>query len=147
MLAVQTTTTEPDVSESFSRTVEAPEATARSAAERIDLVGPLVEALIAAGVQEHIATPCSDGLVWRFAADDPGRLRIAWDVTVTPETEDASLVSISLHATANDDATRERLLESWPVIGSVAELHAHRLLHRIEALAEEEVEDPFRAAA
>jgi len=140
-------TTEQDVSESFSRTVGAPEATARAAVERIDLVGPIVEALVAAGVGEHIATPCADGLVWQFGVDDPGRLRIAWDVTVRPETEDATLVSISLHATASDEATRARLLESWPVIGSVAELHAQRLLHRIEVLAEDEVEDPFRAAA
>jgi hypothetical protein len=140
-------TTEQDVSESFSRTVEAPATTARAAVERIDLVGPIVEALVAAGVGEHIATPCADGLVWRFDADDRGRVRIAWDITVTPETEDASLVSISLHATASDDSTRERLLESWPVIGTVAELHAQRLLHRIEALAEEASEDPFRAAA
>ena len=140
-------TAAPDVSESFSRTVEAPEATTRATVGRIDLVGPIVEALVATGVGEHIATPCADGLLWRFDPVGPGRLRISWDVTVTPETEDASLVSITLHATAADDETRERLLESWPVIGSVAELHAQRLLHRIEALAEEEVEDPFRAAA
>lgn len=138
---------ESDVSESYARTVEAPEAVAKAAAGSIDLVGPLVEALIAAGVEEHIATPCADGIVWRFDPAGPGRLRIAWDVSVTPETEDASLVSIALHATAADDASRERLLESWPLIGSVAELHAQRLLHRIEALAEETVEDPFRAAA
>lgn len=137
---------ESDVSESFARTVEAPEKIAQAAVDSIDLVGPIVEALIAAGVGEHIATPCADGIVWRFD-DGPGRLRIAWDVSVTPETEDATLVSIALHATANDEETRQRLLESWPVIGSVAELHAHRVLHRIEALAEERAEDPFRLAA
>ena len=138
---------EADVSESYSRTVEAPEMIARAAVDSIDLVGPLVEALVAAGVGEHIATPCADGLVWRFDSDSTGRVRIAWDVTVAPETEDASLVSIALHATGTDEPSRERLLESWPLIGSVAELHALRVLHRIEALAEEEVEDPFRAAA
>ena len=137
---------ESDVSESYARTVEAPEAIAQAAVDSIELVGPIVEALIAAGVGEHIATPCADGIVWRFD-DGPGRLRIAWDVSVTPETEEATLVSIGLHATASDDETRARLLESWPVIGSVAELHAQRVLHRIEALAEEAVEDPFRMAA
>jgi hypothetical protein len=138
---------EHDVSESYVKTVEAPEAVARAAAEQVDLVGPIVEALIAAGVQDHIATPCADGLVWRFGSDDPGRVRIAWDISVTPETEEASLVSVALHATATDEPSRARLLESWPVIGTVAELHAQRVLHRIEALAEDAAEDPFRAAA
>ena len=138
---------EPDVSESYSRTVEAPERVARAAVDSIDLVGPLVEALVAAGVGEHIATPCADGLVWRFDSESAGRVRIAWDVKVAPETEEASLVSIGLHASGTDESSRERLLESWPVIGSVAELHALRVLHRIEALAEEEAEDPFRIAA
>ena len=74
-------------------------------------------------------------------------MRIDWRIAVTPETEDASLVTIALHATATDAASRERLFEAWPVIGPVAELHAQRVLHRIESLAEEAVEDPFRAAA
>jgi hypothetical protein len=138
---------ESDVSESYARAVEAPETIARAAVDSIDLVGPIVEALIAAGVGDHIATPCADGIVWQFDRDSPGRLRIAWDVSVAPETEEATLVSIALHATASDEETRERLLESWPVIGSVAELHAQRVLHRIEALAEEAAEDPFRIAA
>ena len=74
-------------------------------------------------------------------------MQIDWEISVSPETEDASLVQICLQAKASDAASRERLFEAWPVIGPVAEVHAQRILHRIEALAEEEVEDPFRAAA
>ena len=139
--------TEPDVSECYGRTVEAPEDAARAAAGRLELVGPLVEGLIAVGVHEHIVTPHANGIVWRFGRGGSGQVRIDWEVSVVPETEDASLVQICLQATATDAASRERLFEAWPVIGPVAEVHAQRILHRIEALAEEEVEDPFRAAA
>ena len=139
--------TEPDVSECYGRTVEAPEATARAAAGKLELVGPLVEGLIAVGVDEHIVTPHSNGIVWRFGRGDSGHVQIDWEISVSAETEDASLVQICLQAKASDAASRERLFEAWPVIGPVAEVHAQRILHRIEALAEEEVEDPFRAAA
>jgi hypothetical protein len=138
---------DPDVSECYGRTVEAPEQTAKAAAGRLELVGPLVEGLIAAGVHEHIVTPHANGIVWRFGRGESGQVRIDWEISVAAETDDASLVQICLQATASDAASRERLFEAWPVIGPVAELHAQRVLHRIEALAEEEVEDPFRAAA
>jgi hypothetical protein len=138
---------EPDVSECYGRTVEAPQRVAQAAVDRLDLVGPLVEGLIALGVEDHIVTPRANGIVWRFERSESGQVTIDWTMTVSPETEDASLVSICLRATATDDASRDRLFEAWPVIGPIAELHAQRVLHRIEALAEEEVEDPFRAAA
>ena len=71
-------------------------------------------------------------------------MRIAWGITVTPETDDTALVTLALHATASDDRSRNRLYEAWPVLGPVAELHAKRVLHRIESLAEDVAEDPFR---
>jgi len=137
---------EPDIAECYSRVVEAPAPGVRATAGRLDLVGPLVDGLIAIGVDEHIATPCGDGLVWRFGADG-SRVRVAWAISVTPETDETSLVTLALSATASDERSSERLLEAWPVLGPVAELHAKRILHRIEALAEEAGEDPFRAAA
>ena len=135
-----------DMTESYSRVVEAPAPAVEAAAGKLDLVGPLVDGLIALGVDEHIATPCGDGLVWRFGSDG-SRVRIAWAISVTPETDETSLVTLALNATASDERARERVYESWPVLGPVAELHAKRVLHRIEALAEEAGEDPFRAAA
>jgi hypothetical protein len=137
----------PDLTESYSRVVEAPVPAVEGAVEDIDLVGPLVGGLIALGVEEHIATPCRDGLVWRFDDGEQSRVRLAWTVSVHPETEETSLVTLGLGATASDPGSRERLLEAWPVLGPIAELHAKRVLHRIEALAEDETEDPFRAAA
>jgi hypothetical protein len=134
---------EPDLSETYGRTVEAPARTVERAAASLDLVGTLVRRLVAAGVGEHIVTPCADGLVWSFDRSRPGQVRLAWAVTVMPETDDATHVAITLHATASDHETRERLFEAWPVIGPVVELHAQRVLHGIEALAEDAVEDPF----
>jgi len=138
-------TARPAVSETFARTVEAPLATVQAAAGEIDLIGSLVEGLIALGVDDHIVTPCSNGLVWRFGAGGSEQVRIAWAVSVAPETEDATHVGIALHATASDETSRERLYEAWPVLGPVAELHAQRVLHRIEALAEDAAEDPFES--
>jgi hypothetical protein len=136
---------EPDLSESYGRTVDAPAGTVERAAASLDLVGPLVHGLIAAGVEENIVTPCADGLVWRFGQGHPEHVRLAWAISIAPETEDATHVGIALHATASDAAGRERLFEAWPVLGPVAELHAQRVLHRIEALAEDAAEDPFDA--
>lgn len=138
---------EPDLAESYSRVVEASASSVQAAVNRLDLVGPLVEGLIAIGVAEHVGTPCPDGLVWRFSGSENGRVRFSWRMTVAPETDDTSLVTLAFKATASDEASRERLYESWPVLGPVAELHAKRVLHRIESLAEEAGEDPFRAAA
>jgi len=134
---------EPDLSESYSRVVEASAPAVQAAAGGFDLVGPLVDGLIAIGVAEHIGTPCRDGLVWRFGGSESGRVKIAWRVSVAPETDETSLVTLALQATASDERSRERLYEAWTVLGPVAELQAKRVLHRIEALAEEAVEDPF----
>ena len=134
---------EPDMAESYSRVVEASALGVRAATAKLDLVGPLVDGLIAIGVDEHIATPCGDGLVWRFGEDESGRVRVTWAISVAPETDETSLVTLALSATASDEGSSERLLEAWPVVGPIAELHAKRVLHRIEALAEEAAEDPF----
>lgn len=138
---------EPDLAESYSRVVEASAPSVQAAVNRFDLVGPLVEGLIAIGVAEHVSTPCPDGLVWRFGGSDSDRVRIAWRIAVTPETDETSLVTLTLRATASDENGRERLFEAWPLLGPIAELHAMKVLHRVEALAEEAAEDPFRAAA
>lgn len=135
---------EPDLAESYSRVVEASASSVQAAVNRFDLVGPLVEGLIAIGVAEHIGTPCPDGLVWRFGGSESGRARISWRITVTPETDDTSLVTLALRATASDDSGREHLFDAWPVMGPIAEVHAMKVLHRIEALAEGAAEDPFR---
>ena len=107
---------EPDVSETYGRTVEAPEHATRAAAERLDLIGPLVQGLVALGLADHVVTPKRSGIVWRFGAREAGEVKIDWRITVTPEMEDESLVTVALHATATDTASRERLFEAWPVI-------------------------------
>ena len=135
---------EPDLAESYSRVVEASASSVQAAVKRLDLVGPLVEGLIAIGVAEHVGTPCPDGLVWRFGGSESGRVRFSWRLTVTPETDDTCLVALAVQATASDEGSRDRLYEAWSVLGPVAELHAKRVLHRIESLAEEAAEDPFR---
>jgi hypothetical protein len=136
---------EPDLNETYGRTVDAPAGTVDRAATSFDLVGSLVKGLIAAGVEENIVTPCADGLVWRFGRRGPERVRVAWTIGTAPETEDATHVWITLHATASDESSRERLFDAWSAIGPVAELHAQRVLDRIEALAEDAADDPFDA--
>ena len=99
--------------------------------------------MIAIGLGDHIVTPCSNGLVWRFDPSTQGRVRLAWSVAAEAETDDASLVTLAIRVSASDDSSRERLLEAWPVLGPIMELHAHRILHSVEAMAEESAEDPF----
>jgi hypothetical protein len=129
---------EPDVSESFAKAVEAPQALVEGIAARLDLVGPLVESLIAVGVGEHIVTPRPNGLVWRFDAAGGCRVAVSWELDVEAESDEVSVVSISIEMTASSDAARERLFEAWPVIGPMVEVHAHRLLHTVEQRVEED---------
>jgi hypothetical protein len=53
----------PDTNECFARTIDAPLRTVEAAVARLDLIGPLVDGLIAIGLGDHIVTPCSNGLV------------------------------------------------------------------------------------
>jgi hypothetical protein len=131
---------DPDVSESFAKAVEAPQAVVEDVAARLDLVGPLVASLIAVGVGEHIVTPRPNGLVWRFDAAGRCRVAVAWSIDVDAESDDVSVVSISVEMTASSDAARERLFEAWPVIGPMVEVQTHRLLHAVEQRVEEDGE-------
>ncbi len=137
----------PAVSEVFARTVDAPVGTVQAAAARIDVIGSLVDGLIALGVDDHVVAPCSNGLVWRFDRSEYRRVRIAWSLQVEAETDDATLVSLAVRFSGSDDAASDRLLEAWPVLGPIVELHARRVLHAVETLAEEGEEDPFESAA
>ena len=131
---------EPDVSESFAKTVEAPQAVVEGIAARLDLVGPLVENLIAVGVGEHIVTPRPNGLVWRFDAAGTCRVAVGWSIDVQAESDEVSVVSLAVEMTASGEAARERLLEAWPVIGPLVDVHAHRVLHTVEQRVDEQSE-------
>ena len=136
----------PAVSEVFARTVDAPLGAVQSAAASIDLIGPLVDGLIALGVDDHVVAPCANGLVWRFDRSEYRRVRVAWSLQVEAETDDATLVTLAVRFSGSDDAASDRMLEAWPVLGPIVELHAKRILHAVEALAEEADEDPFESA-
>ncbi len=135
----------PDVSDCFARTVNAPLATVEAAVARLDLIGPLVDGLIAIGLGDHIVTPCPNGLVWRFDPSAQGRVRLAWSIAAEAETDEASLLTLGVRVSASDDSSRERLLEAWPMLGPIVELHARRILHSVDVLAEEAEDDPFDA--
>lgn len=137
----------PDVSEHFARTVDAPLATVEAAVAQLDLIGPLVDGLIAIGLGDHVVTPCSNGLVWRFDPSAQGRVRLAWSIAAEAETDEASLLMLAVRLSASDDGSRERLLEAWPVLRPIVELHARRVLHSVDALAVEAEDDPFDAPA
>jgi hypothetical protein len=102
-----------------------------------------VDGLIAIGLGDHIVTPCPNGLVWRFDPSAQGRVRLAWSIAAEAETDEASLLTLGIHVSASDDSSRERLLEAWPMLGPIIELHARRILHSVDALAEEADDDPF----
>jgi hypothetical protein len=136
----------PAVSEVFARTVDAPLPAVQAAAAQIDVIESLVDGLIAVGVDDHLVAPCSNGFVWRFDRSGYRRVRVSWSLQVEPETDDATLVSLAVRFSGSDDAASDRLLEAWPVLGPVVELHARRVLHAVEALAEEGEEDPYRSA-
>jgi hypothetical protein len=136
----------PAVSEVFARTVDAPLGAVQEAAANIDLIGPLVDGLIALGVDDHVVAPCSNGLVWRFDRSEYRRVRVAWSLQVEPETDDATLVTLAVRFSGSDDVASDRMLEAWPVLGPIVELHAKRILHAVETLAEEADEDPFESA-
>jgi hypothetical protein len=137
----------PAVSEVFARTVDAPLPVVQSAVANIDLIGPLVDGLIALGVDDHVVAPCANGLVWRFDRSGYRRVRLAWSLQVEPETDDATLVSLAVRFSGSDDVASDRMLEAWPMLGPIVELHARRILHSVETLAEEGAEDPFEFAA
>jgi hypothetical protein len=146
MLTADTPTafpTRPDLTECFACTIDAPLATVDAAIARIDLIGPLVDGLLAIGVGDHIVAPCANGLVWRFDRSAPGRVRLAWSIDAEAETDDASLVTLIVRVSTSDAASRERLLGAWPVLGPVVELYARRVLHGVAGTAEEANEDPF----
>jgi hypothetical protein len=136
----------PAVSEVFARTVDAPLGAVQAAAAKVDLIGPLVDGLIALGVDDHVVNPCSNGLVWRFDRTGYRRVRLAWSLQVEPETDDATLVTLAVRFSGSDEVASDRLLEAWPVLGPIVELHARRILHSVETLAEESDDDPFESA-
>ena len=145
-----TTTTfpaRPDVSESFARTVDASLATVEAAVARLDLIGPLVDGLIAIGLGDHIVTPCPNGLVWRFDPSAQGRVGSPGRSRPRPR---RTRRRWSRSASASPRATTARASvcsRRGPVLGPIVELHAHRILRSVDALAEESEDDPFDAPA
>jgi len=74
----------------------------------------------------------------------PGHVKLAWRISVQPDGDEASLVSISFSAGATDVPLSERLLESWSLLGPIAEQQSRRMLAAVEECAEE---DEFVSAA
>lgn len=157
----------PDIVESFHRWVSTDPTTTHAALASLDPLHSLITALEALGLGERclaLRRVHDDGSAYVFglilrlnggrravgaAATDvatfdvPGHLKLAWTVSVEPDDDGASLISIALDAGATDTASREILADSWPLLGAVAEQHAHRILAAIQEYTDEAEEEGF----
>jgi hypothetical protein len=153
----------PDVSECFQEPVEAPASVGRAAVRRLELLQPLVEGLTSMGLEHRIVwhgevtdeagEKAAFGLIWDFdevpqatvpagaagfaSYAEAGCAKLLWEVGIEPSTDDYFVATISLEAWGTDESAREQLLDMWPIVGQVADQHAHRMLATIKSYAED----------
>jgi hypothetical protein len=153
-----------DVTNTLVITVDAEPQTVRDALEHLDLAAPAARTLHALGATDRVALAPTllaaapgpqlvFGLVWRIAGpattidasrlpafEAPGHVKVIWDLRVQPHALEGALLSTTRRFTATDDATRERLLAGWGIIGSVAHSLSQRTLTAIKRYAEDDDE-------
>ena len=104
------------------------------AVHAVDPFGPSIRAMRALGLAERIAlTP--DGMSWQPEGAS-GRIDVRVDVRVTGQAEDGSTLTVVIRFRATDDATHERLLEAWPVVGPLAATISKRAARTVKHHAE-----------
>jgi hypothetical protein len=128
------------VSNQLTVAVAADTHTTRRALQAVDPFGPAIRAMRALGLAERIAmTP--NGMSWRPDGAD-GRIDVQLDVRVGAGAEDGSSLTVVMRFSATDERTHERLLEAWPVVGSLAATLAKRAARAVKHHAEaDEFED------
>lgn len=121
------------------------------AVHAVDPFGPAIRAMRALGLAERIAlTP--NGMSWQ-PEGATGRIDVRVDVRVTGQAEDGSTLTVVIRFRATDDATHERLLEAWPVVGplagTISKRAARTVKHHAESdeYADEETSQEVRRAA
>jgi hypothetical protein len=139
----------PAITSNFYKPISASPETAFEMLRRFESRERLEESLTALGVEDRVisshrielAPRRASGyvLVWRLAGD--GRAEITWTALVRADGDSGSLLSIRLRASADDARSRSALLAAWPLLGRIAEQHAHRTLHAVAELADRFAEE------
>lgn len=131
------------------------------ALRRTDLAAPAARALAALGAAGRLAlspgpiapapgSALAVGMVWRlegapvhslppaaFAAFSvPGHVKARWDVGVRPSGEGSALLTVRTRFEATDHRSRERLLDTWGVVGPLAGELARRAAAAARAAAD-----------
>jgi len=157
-----------DVSSSFHAIVFAEADAARTALTRVQPLRRLVAGLRALGVSDRISVTLEAdagpdvvaGFAWRldpqpaeesstagFAAfDQPGHAKIAWSLSVSPDVDLRSVLSITVRAGATDAASTAAFLDAWSVLEPFVEAQTRRYAASVNALAQE-IEDAAEARA
>jgi len=104
------------------------------AVHAVDPFGPAIRAMRALGLAERIAlTP--NGMSWQPEGAS-GRIDVRVDVRVSGQAEDGSTLTVVIRFRATDEATHERLLEAWPVVGPLAATLSKRAARTVKHHAE-----------
>ena len=121
------------------------------AVQAVDPFGPAIRAMRALGLAERVALTPS-GMSWQPEGAS-GRVDVRVDVRVSGQAEDGSTLTVVIRFRATDQASHERLLEAWPVVGPLAanlsKRAARTVKHHAESddYADEETTTEFRRAA
>jgi hypothetical protein len=164
MIATQHTDVRaPDVSECFQEPVEAPATVGRAAVRRLELLQPLIEGLTSMGLEHRIVwqgeltgeagETTAFGLIWDFdevpqttvpagaagfaSYSEAGCAKLVWEVGIDPAIDEGFIATITIDAWGTDESAREQLLDMWPIVGQLADQHAHRMLSTIKSYAED----------
>jgi hypothetical protein len=122
------------ISSSLTIAVDAGHDETRRAMSRLDLSAAAVRTLEATGLHDRVMLH-SGGLTWR-PAGTRGRVDVTVDLQVEPAEEGASYLHVVTRFTVTDERARERLLDSWAVIGPIAETLVRRAAHTVKEAAE-----------
>jgi hypothetical protein len=162
---------QPEITDSFHRELAMSPEAAQAALTHLDPLHTLVTALEAFGLGKRFLTSRrarEDGtthvycLVLRLAdapspmsgADMdleafavPGHLKLVWNVSVEPEGDGVSVISVVFEAAATDSASRRVLLDGWPLLGPIAEDRARHILDGVADFDDDAIEDLCEAVA
>jgi hypothetical protein len=110
--------------------------TTRRALRQLDLSGPAIRAMRALGLTDRV-TLTPGGLSWRPEGWS-GQIDVSVDVRVEPDREDGSSLTIITRFSATDERTQERLLDAWPLLGSLAAELVRRAARTLKQYAEDD---------
>jgi hypothetical protein len=138
--------------------LDAPVGAAQAALDRLDLATPLIRALDAVGVADHVALPPTIvdpspsrlvlGLIWRTgttATDErvrpdgfaefavAGHVTATWDLSVEARHDGTSMLSIAARFTTTDERSCRRLLDAWGIVGAFADVVSQRAATAVKA--------------